>query len=52
MSDGPASIPVDDLSREVTIARPDTDESLTHVGLVGTPTRSFSVVRTPQASAP
>jgi len=35
MSDGPASIPADDLSRKLAIARPDTDQSLTHVGLVG-----------------
>jgi quercetin dioxygenase-like cupin family protein len=28
-------IPVDGLSRELTIARPDTDQSLTHIGLVG-----------------
>ena len=35
MSDEPASIPDDDLSRELTIARPDTDQSLTHIGLVG-----------------
>ena len=27
--------PDDDLSRELTIARPDTDQSLTHIGLVG-----------------
>ena len=35
MSDDPAPIPADDLSRKLTIARPDGDESLTHIGLVG-----------------
>ena len=35
MPDEPGSIPDDDLSRELTIARPDTDQSLTHIGLVG-----------------
>jgi quercetin dioxygenase-like cupin family protein len=33
--DAARSIPDDDLSRELTIARPDTDQNLTHVGLVG-----------------
>jgi mannose-6-phosphate isomerase-like protein (cupin superfamily) len=35
MSDRPVPIPADDLSRELTIARPDTDQGLTHIGLVG-----------------
>src|SRR4051812_35172706 len=35
VSDTPAPIPDDDPSRELTIARPDTDQSLTHIGLVG-----------------
>ena len=35
MPDESGSIPDDDLSRELTIARPDTDQSLTHIGLVG-----------------
>ena len=35
MPDGSPSIPADDPSRELTIARPDTDPDLTHVGLVG-----------------
>ncbi len=28
-------VPPDDLSRQLAVARPDTDESLPHVGLVG-----------------
>jgi quercetin dioxygenase-like cupin family protein len=35
MPDGPAPVPADDLSRKLTIARPDEDDSLTHIGLVG-----------------
>jgi quercetin dioxygenase-like cupin family protein len=31
----PDSIPPDDLSRRLTVARPDQDQGLTHVGLVG-----------------
>jgi quercetin dioxygenase-like cupin family protein len=31
----PAPIPPDDLSRELTVARPDQDQSLPHIGLVG-----------------
>ena len=31
----PDSIPPDDPSRELTVARPDEDQSLTHIGLVG-----------------
>jgi quercetin dioxygenase-like cupin family protein len=31
----PDSIPPDDLSRKLTVARPDADQSLTHLGLVG-----------------
>ena len=31
----PAPVPADDLSRELTIARPDVDEGLVHLGLVG-----------------
>jgi quercetin dioxygenase-like cupin family protein len=30
-----APIPADDLTRQLTVARPDSDETLTHVGLVG-----------------
>jgi quercetin dioxygenase-like cupin family protein len=33
--DTPAPIPPDDLSRNLTVARPDTDEHLPHIGLVG-----------------
>jgi quercetin dioxygenase-like cupin family protein len=32
---GPAPVPADDPSRELRIARPDTDQGLTHLGLVG-----------------
>jgi quercetin dioxygenase-like cupin family protein len=35
MPDQPEPIPADDLSRELTIARPDDDQSLPHIGLVG-----------------
>ena len=35
MPEGPVPVPADDPSRELTIARPDTDPSLTHIGLVG-----------------
>jgi len=31
----PASVPPDDLSRELIVARPDNDQSLPHLGLVG-----------------
>jgi quercetin dioxygenase-like cupin family protein len=31
----PASIPADDLTRQLTVARPDSDQSLPHLGLVG-----------------
>ena len=31
----PAPVPPDDLSRELTVARPDHDQSLPHIGLVG-----------------
>ena len=31
----PALVPPDDLSRELTVARPDQDQSLPHIGLVG-----------------
>ena len=31
----PTPVPPDDLSRELTVARPDRDQSLSHVGLVG-----------------
>jgi quercetin dioxygenase-like cupin family protein len=33
--DPPAPIPADDLSRQLTIARPDVDKTLPHIGLVG-----------------
>lgn len=35
MTGQPASVPPDDLSRRLTVARPDTDQSLPHIGLVG-----------------
>ena len=35
MPDQPEPIPPDDLSRTLTIARPDEDQSLPHIGLVG-----------------
>ena len=35
MPDQPAPIPADDLSRQLTVARPDEDQSLPHIGLVG-----------------
>ena len=35
MPDQPELIPPDDLSRTLTIARPDEDQSLPHIGLVG-----------------
>jgi quercetin dioxygenase-like cupin family protein len=35
MSSQPAPVPPDDLSRELTVARPDNDQSLPHIGLVG-----------------
>jgi quercetin dioxygenase-like cupin family protein len=35
MPDQPPPIPPDDLSRTLTVARPDTDQSLPHLGLVG-----------------
>ena len=35
MTSQPDSIPPDDLSRELTVARPDQDQSLPHIGLVG-----------------
>jgi len=35
MPSQPATVPPDDLSRELTVARPDSDQSLPHIGLVG-----------------
>ncbi len=35
MPDQPLPVPSDDLSRRLTIARPDEDQSLPHIGLVG-----------------
>jgi quercetin dioxygenase-like cupin family protein len=35
MTDQPAPVPPDDLSRQLTIARPDADQGLVHIGLVG-----------------
>ena len=35
MPSQPAPVPPDDLSRELTVARPDSDQSLPHFGLVG-----------------
>jgi quercetin dioxygenase-like cupin family protein len=35
MSRQPAPVPPDDLSRQLTVARPDQDQSLPHIGLVG-----------------
>jgi hypothetical protein len=35
MPSPPAPLPPDDPSRELTVARPDHDQSLSHIGLVG-----------------
>jgi len=35
MPSQPAPVPPDDLSRKLTVARPDHDQSLPHIGLVG-----------------
>jgi quercetin dioxygenase-like cupin family protein len=35
MPSQPTPVPPDDLSRELTVARPDHDQSLPHIGLVG-----------------
>ncbi len=35
MPDQPTPVPPDDLSRKLTVARPDEDQSLPHIGLVG-----------------
>jgi hypothetical protein len=35
MPDQPDPIPRDDLTRDLTIARPDEDQALPHIGLVG-----------------
>jgi hypothetical protein len=35
MPSQPAPLPPDDLSRELTVARPDHDQRLPHIGLVG-----------------
>jgi quercetin dioxygenase-like cupin family protein len=35
MPSQPAPVPPDDLSRKLTVARPDTDQGLPHIGLVG-----------------
>src|ERR1035437_6549086 len=35
MPSQPTPVPPDDLSRKLTVARPDPDQSLTHIGLVG-----------------
>jgi quercetin dioxygenase-like cupin family protein len=35
MSGQPAPVPPDDLSRKLTVARPDDDQALPHIGLVG-----------------
>ena len=35
MPDQPGSIPPDDLARDLTVARPDDDQALPHIGLVG-----------------
>ena len=35
MPDQPAPVPPDDLTRKLTVARPDEDQSLPHIGLVG-----------------
>ena len=48
----PAPIPPDDPERSLTHVRPDEDENLPHVGVVGTPTPSFSGARTPPAATP
>jgi len=48
MPSQPAPVPPDDLSRKLTVARPDHDQSLPHIGLVGAPTRSSSPARRPR----
>ena len=35
MTSQPAPVPPDDISRQLTVARPDSDRSLAHIGLVG-----------------
>ena len=35
MPDQPTPVPPDDLTRKLTVARPDEDQSLPHIGLVG-----------------
>jgi hypothetical protein len=40
-------IPPDDLQRSLVLARPDEDQNLPHIGMVGTPTRSSYRARTP-----
>src|SRR6516225_5509301 len=48
MPDQPAPIPPDDLSRGLTVARPDEDQSLPHIGLVGD---TYTVLVTGQDTA-
>ena len=48
MPDQPAPIPPDDPSRRLTVARPDDDQSLPHIGLVGD---TYTILVTGQAPA-
>jgi len=43
-------IPPDDLQRQLAVARPNEDEKLPHIALMGTPTRSFYRATTPMAA--
>ncbi len=52
MPDQPNPIPPDDLSRRLTIARPDEDQGLPHIGLVGDTYTILVAGRTPPASTP
>jgi quercetin dioxygenase-like cupin family protein len=48
MPSRPVPVPPDDLSRELTVARPDRDQSLPHVGLVGD---TYTILVTGEESA-
>jgi hypothetical protein len=43
---GTSAIPDDDLRRKLVVARPDSDDSLLHLGLVGIRTRSCCAAKT------
>jgi quercetin dioxygenase-like cupin family protein len=48
MPDHPAPVPPDDPSRQLTVARPDRDQSLPHIGLVGD---TYTILVTGQQTA-